>query len=128
MRVLWITLLALKDRTHVVRATVPALAKLANITNDECEDYLERFQQPDRYSRSREHEGRRIEAVEGGWYVLNGEKYRDKLNADDRREQVRLAVERHRAKHKPPKKPRKQRDPLGTGYGDTSYPSEPPGL
>lgn len=101
MRVLWITMLALKDRAQVVHATVPALANLANITNEECEQYLTHFQRPDKYSRSQEHEGRRIEPVEGGWYVLNGEKYRDKMNAQDRREQVRQAVARHRAKGKP---------------------------
>lgn len=98
MRVLWITMLALKDRGQVVRATVPALAKLANISNEDCEGYLAKFQQPDKYSRSQEFEGRRIEAVEGGWYILNGEKYREKMSAEDRREQVRKAVQRHRAK------------------------------
>lgn len=98
MRVLWITMLALKGRDHVVNATLPSLAKLANISNEDCEAFLARFQQPDKYSRSQEHEGRRIEQCAGGWFILNGEKYRDKLNADDRREQVRLAVERHRAK------------------------------
>lgn len=98
MRVLWITMLALKNRAQIVTATVPALAKLANLTNEQCEEYLAKMQEPDKYSRSREYDGRRIERVEGGWFVLNGEKYRDKLNADDRREQVKQAVARHRAK------------------------------
>lgn len=100
MRVLWITMLALKDREQIVRATVPALAKLANISNEECEGYLDRFQKPDKYSRSTEHEGRRIAPAEGGWLIINGEKYRDKLNSEDRKEQVRQAVARHRAKRK----------------------------
>lgn len=100
-RVLWITMLALKDADHVCRATVPSLAKLADISVEQCEDYLERFQQPDKYSRSQEHEGRRIEKVEDGWYILNGEKYRQKMSKEDRKEQVRKAVARHRAKHPP---------------------------
>lgn len=103
-RVMWITMLALKERDNVVRATVPFLAKASNISLEACEVYLERFQQPDKYSRSQEHEGRRITPVEGGWLILNGQKYQDKLNGEYRKEQVREAVARHRAKMKPRKK------------------------
>ena len=99
-RVLWITILALKDRDHICRATVPALAKLSGITLEECEQWLAKFQAPDKYSRSQEHEGRRIEETDGGWLVLNGGKYQDRLSPEDRREQIRLAVARHRAKAK----------------------------
>lgn len=107
-RVLWITMLALKDRFNVCRATVPALAKFVGITAEETETYLAKFQEPDKWSRSQEHEGRRIEPCEGGWLILNGEKYQDKLNAEDRREQVRAAVARYRAKRaaKQSKKPK----------------------
>lgn len=97
-RVLWITLLALKDREHVCRATIPYLAKVANLTVQQVEEYLHGFQQPDKYSRSQEHEGRRIEKIEGGWFILNGEKYRQKLSQIDRKEQVRAAVARCREK------------------------------
>lgn len=99
-RVLWITLLALKDREHVVRATIPYLSKVSNISVEQTEEYLERFQQPDKYSRSQEHEGRRIAKVDGGWFVLNGEKYRQKLSKIDRQEQVRVAVAKHRKARK----------------------------
>lgn len=109
-RVLWITMLALKDKDNICRATVPALAKLASISLEDAEKYLGQFQSPDKYSRSQEHEGRRIAVAEGGWLILNGEKYQDKLSAADRREQVRVNVARHRAK----KLARKQRyDPKG---------------
>lgn len=97
-RVLWITLLALKGRDHICRATVPYLAKVANLSIEQTEAYLERFQQPDKYSRSQEHEGRRIAKVDGGWFILNGEKYRQKLSESDRKEQVRAAVQRCREK------------------------------
>jgi hypothetical protein len=97
-RVLWITMLALKDRHNICRATVPSLAQLSGITIETAEQYLEKFQRPDKYSRSQEHEGRRIAPAEGGWLILNGEKYQDRLSAEDRREQVRQAVARHRAK------------------------------
>lgn len=105
-RVLWITMLALKDRHNVCRATVPFLAQASNISIEDAEKYLQQFQEPDKYSRSQEHEGRRISSADGGWLILNGEKYQDKLNAEDRREQVRQAVARHRAKRKARRKPK----------------------
>lgn len=118
-RVLWITMLALKDRYNVCRATVPALAKFVGITAEETEAYLAKFQEPDKWSRSQEHEGRRIEPCEGGWLILNGEKYQDKLNAEDRREQVRAAVARHRAKRaaKQAKRRKPKIDPKGRTNG-----------
>lgn len=97
-RVLWITMLALKDRHNVCPATVPALARFVGISVEETEAYLQKFQQPDKWSRSQEHEGRRIAPVDGGWLILNGEKYQDKLSAEDRREQNRIAVAKCRAK------------------------------
>ena len=72
-------MLALQDKDHICRATVPALAKICNITNELCEEYLTDFQQPDKYSRSQEHEGRRIEQIEGGYRILNGEYYQQLL-------------------------------------------------
>lgn len=101
-RVLWITMLALKDKDHVCRATVPALAKICGITNDECEKYLKKFQDPDHYSRNKANEGRRIEACDGGWAILNGEHYQDRLSKEDRRQQVARAVAKFRAKGKDP--------------------------
>lgn len=98
-RVLWITMLALKGKNNICGATVPALAKIVGITTEETEQYLEKFQQPDKWSRSQEHEGRRISAVEGGWLILNGEKYQEKMNAEKRKDDVRENVARWRAKH-----------------------------
>lgn len=97
-RVLWITMLAMKEGDHVVRATVPGLAKIADITVDECEEWLTRFQQPDKFSRSKEFEGRRIEPHEDGWLILNGPKYQNKMRKEDRRDQNREAQQRHRRK------------------------------
>jgi hypothetical protein len=97
-RVLWITILALKDEANICRATLPALAKMCNLSNDQCEAYLAKFQQPDKYSRSQEFEGRRIEPTEGGWLVLNGQKYRDMLRGQERRDYIRKKVQEHRAR------------------------------
>lgn len=104
-RVLWITMLALREKDNICHATVPALAKLSDLSLEDTEKYLSKFQQPDKYSRSQEHEGRRIEVVDGGFLILNGAKYRDMLNAEDRRLQFRQASKKYRAK--------KSKDPLG---------------
>ena len=82
-RIVWITMLVMKDRRQVVEASVPGLAKRAGVTIDEAEMALERLRTPDPYSRTQEHEGRRIENVDGGWLILNGERYRDKMSADE---------------------------------------------
>jgi hypothetical protein len=95
-RVLWITILALKDREHICRATVPALAKICNITPEQCEEYLQQFQEPDKYSRSQDFEGRRIERVEGGYLVLNAEAYQWKGSIEARKEYIRQKVREHR--------------------------------
>lgn len=85
-KVVWITMLAMKNRDQVVESSIPGLAKMAGVTIPECESALKVLSSPDEYSRSREFEGRRIEAVDGGWRILNGEKYRQKMGADERRE------------------------------------------
>jgi len=79
VRIVWITMLALKDRFHCVNASIPGLADAAKVSIAECEEALRILLSPDPYSRTVENEGRRIKKVEGGWAVLNGEKYRNKL-------------------------------------------------
>lgn len=99
-RVLWITLLALKDKNHNVIASVPFLAKTANISIKDCQMYLKRFQEPDPYSTTKEDEGRRVRPIEGGFFIINGEKYRSMLSKEERKEQVKKAVQRYRLKKK----------------------------
>lgn len=100
VRLVWITMLALKNKFHVVEASVPGLADFARVSMPNCLEALELLKKPDSYSRSREHDGRRIEEVDGGWLILNGDKYRDKMNQDERRESNRVYQQRHRDKKK----------------------------
>ena len=97
-RLLWITMLTMKDGRQVVEASVPGLARAAGITTEECEGALARLMEPDPYSRTQEHEGRRIEKVDGGWRILNGEKYRQKMGVDERREYKRMKEAQYRAR------------------------------
>jgi hypothetical protein len=74
----WIALLALSDREGIVEGSLPGLASLCRLSVAETATALEKLSSPDPHSRSSEHEGRRIEKIEGGWKVLNYEKYRQK--------------------------------------------------
>lgn len=98
-RLVWITLLAMKDSEGRVGASVPGLAHAARVTLDECKTALGTFLAPDPHSTSQEHSGRRIQAIEGGWVVLNHFKYRDE-KADYRKEYNRRKQAEYRARKK----------------------------
>lgn len=84
IKVVWITMMAVADQHGEVQASVPGLAKLAGEPRDVVERALAIFLAPDPDSRTKEHEGRRIIEVDGGWALLNHPKYRDKQSKDDR--------------------------------------------
>jgi len=100
VRLLWITMLALKDRWHIVNASLPGLADSARITIPQCQKALEVLASPDPHSRTKDHEGRRIEECDGGWVILNGEKYRNKMSLDERREYQRIKQQEYRDRQK----------------------------
>ncbi len=76
-KIVWITMLTLKDKEGVVRASIPGLAKTAGVTIEACEAAINCFLSPDPYSRTQDFEGRRIRQVDGGWFLINHAKYRD---------------------------------------------------
>lgn len=104
-RCVWFALMMLADRNGVVEASVPGLAREAVVTLDECEEALAVFLSPDRYSRTKSDEGRRIEAIDGGWRILNYVKYRDKLMDMRAAEQNRRRVARCKAKARANRQP-----------------------
>lgn len=94
----FLTIMVGKDRGHFFRATIPGLANMAKVTVEECEMALKKLEGPDKYSRTKEHEGRRIKEVDGGWIMLNGEKYRKMLTSDERRAYYREKKQEERVK------------------------------
>lgn len=98
VRILWITMLALREHDNVVRGSIPGLADAARITIEQCEDALSKLLAPDKYSRTKTNDGRRIEEVAGGWFIINGEFYRSKLSENDRREYNRKKQREYYAK------------------------------
>jgi hypothetical protein len=95
-RIVWITLLGKKDRDGIVEGSIPGLAHLARVTIPEAEAAIKKFLAPDPHSRTLDYEGRRIESIDGGWRILNHEKYRDMLSVEDRRARDRNRQQRHR--------------------------------
>lgn len=99
-RLVWITLLAMADRHGVAEGSIPGLADFARVSIPDCEAALARLSAPDSYSRSQVQDGRRIEAVDGGWRLVNHAKYRQKLGADERREYLRVKQAEFRKRRK----------------------------
>lgn len=97
-RIVWITLLAMKDQDGEIEASIPGLAKRARVTLEEVQDALAALMAPDKFSRTTDHDGRRIEEIPGGWRVLNHDVYRDKLDAEERRTKEADRKARYRAR------------------------------
>lgn len=98
VKVTWITLLAMKDRDGEVESSIPFLAKRAGVTIEQATESLAIFLAPDPWSRTSDHEGRRIEETDHGWRILNHEKYRDKESEAERREKGAERQRRYRAR------------------------------
>lgn len=100
VKVVWITMLAMSDRHGQVFASIPGLADSAKVSLEECIEALEVFSSPDQYSRTKDYEGRRIIEIDGGWLLLNYEKFRERRDDEEQRIQTRDRVRRHREKAK----------------------------
>jgi len=96
IRIVWITLLAVKDENGFVRGDVRTIARLANVDVEKAQEALTIFQTPDDSSYTEDNDGRRIAPESGGWIVLNHEIYR--AHDDIQREKTRIRVQKHREK------------------------------
>lgn len=83
-RLVWITLLAMKDSEGIVQASVVGLADRAKVTPDECRAALQVFLSPDSDDTSKVEDGRRIREVPGGWQIINHDLYRFSTEAKRR--------------------------------------------
>ena len=75
-KLVFVTMLADCDRFGRVLMSIPGLAKRSGASLTGCEKALGILLAPDPYSRTKDHEGRRIEEIDGGWRLFNHEKYR----------------------------------------------------
>jgi sRNA-binding protein len=85
VRIVWITMLAMANKSGIVEASLPGLADLSRVTLAECKEALAHLESADEYSRTPDNEGRRITPVDGGWLILNHAKYRAKMGLDEKR-------------------------------------------
>ena len=82
----WVTMLALANKHGEVMSSIPGLAQVAGLPLEDTEIAINKFLSPDKYSRTPDDEGRRIEKIDGGWTLLNHAKYRDMANIDEQKE------------------------------------------
>lgn len=96
-RLVWITMLAMADKRGRIWASVPGLADRARVPVESCRHALGRLTAPDPDSRTKEHEGRRVEPIDGGWRLLNHGKYREARDEEAERERKREWARKKRA-------------------------------
>jgi hypothetical protein len=97
-KLLWVTMLAMVNKDGDVIASIPGLAARSGLAIGECEQSLQKLLSPDPYSRTKDFDGRRIRAIDGGWELLNHAKYRRLMSAEERKEYNRLKQAERRAR------------------------------
>lgn len=75
-RLVWITLLAMKNSEGKIWSSVIGLAHRAKVSQEECKTALHILLSPDPDDTSKVEEGRRIREIPGGWEVINHDLYR----------------------------------------------------
>jgi hypothetical protein len=98
VRLAWISMLAMADRHGRVWASVPGLANRARIPLEDAKRAIDLFLAPDEWSRTPDNDGRRIEPIDGGWRLLNHQKYREIRDEEVKRENAAERQSRRRSK------------------------------
>ena len=75
-RLVWVTMLMMKDSDGLVMASKVGLADRAKVSEKECLEALRVLLSPDPDDTSKVEEGRRIREVPGGWKIVNHDFYR----------------------------------------------------
>lgn len=97
----FMTMMAAKDSDHICRLDAYRVAKKCHLDELQVLDILKILASPDKRRKSKqEFDGRRIKAVEDGWLILNGEKYRQMVSEEMRKARLRRAQTTYRIKHK----------------------------
>lgn len=113
-RLVWVTVLALKDRDGNVYSSMVGLADSAKVSVDECREALVVLMSPDPNDTSKVDEGRRLKEIPGGWHVINHDLYR--FSTEARREMWRQQQAMHRAKKSGGRKRKKESADVGAVF------------
>ena len=97
VKIVWVSILALKDVDGNVTASLPAIAKKSELSIPETIKAMEYLLAPDQYSRFPDHAGRRLIPLSGqhGWHVVSHDHYKKKIQelrtkASNRARQAKL--------------------------------------
>lgn len=118
IKVVWITMIALKDKNGFVAGSVPGLARLAAVSVEECREAIAIFEAPDEDSKCKKDEGRRIKSVEGGWMILGHQRFQKKMKEISTRVGNATRQARWRERKRPRLRASKNTGPLP---GETGY-------
>lgn len=105
-RIVWITLLMMKDSEGRVISSKPGLRDTARVSDNELEVALGVLMAPDPASSSKAEEGRRIVEIPGGWRIVNHDLYRFSTEAK------RAYWRETKAKYRQKTAPRRRRQSL----------------
>lgn len=94
----WALLIASADRYGESRLTIPFVASVLRISDERVEKAFEILKAPDKRSRNKEHDGRRIIASEDGWLLVSHAKYRERASRMAAAERQQRYLERMKAR------------------------------
>lgn len=105
----WVTFLALKDRHGIVRQNLSGVSRITGIPLEKCQKAVDLFCSPDPQSTSKILDGRRLKVLpDGGWLVVNHEKYQSLGWSEDKKRVERERKSKYRErKESEPKQPQK---------------------
>src|SRR4030095_5204935 len=106
-KLLFVTMLMLKDADGIVLGSLVGLAAMARLTPEECKAALSELLGPDPDDTSGVLQGRRLEEINGGWRIVNHDLYR--FSTEARREfwRQQKAEQRAKVEAKPKKRSKK---------------------
>lgn len=94
--------IVLCDADGIVDMTPKAISSRTGIPIDHIKAGIEVLEKADKYSRTPDEQGKRIELIDEhrawGWHIINHEKYKNMRDADTIRAQTRERVRKHREK------------------------------
>ncbi len=98
---IFVTMMAVKDADHIVRHTAYAIGRLSHKTEQEVLKALEILMAPDKSRvEPQPYDGRRVEKVEAGYLILNGQYYEDLMRMENRRVYQAKKAREYRANKK----------------------------
>lgn len=120
----FIGLLALKDAGHVVSMDTYQLSRRLHMDYEKVKDALKCLASTDRRRADQEYQGRRIMKVAEGWFVINGQKYKDEMQREAKRARDRKAQANWRARKAgrtepyPKKRSKEQEQAIDRAHGE----------